>query len=210
MTSPSPPAAPRHSYETTLCRERLERLLEVLERNGGKETLRQLDRIYAIRRFEVLEAERLGWVVIKSQKPRTGRPSTVVQLSKTPAAKLPPWRRCMQRPMSHRHWKFALLTTCASLHRGGSLSGLPCHIESYLKAYPAASSRNGAHASCSRLMNHPNVFAARQWLYATANGEIPRDLGKPQTPGEIWDALANYGNFRAEYRGYRRRLYRRA
>jgi hypothetical protein len=149
MTSPSPPpAAPMRSYETTLCRELLARRLEVLERNGGRETLRQLDRIYAIRRFEVLEAELLGWVVIKSQKPRTGRPSAVVQLRKTPAAKLPPWRRCMERAISHRHWRFALFTTCASLHRGGSLSGLPCDIEPYLKAYPAAKSRNGAHASC--------------------------------------------------------------
>ncbi len=72
-----------------------------------------------------------------------------------------------------------MFITRASLDRGGSLSGLPCDIESYLKTYPAAKSRNGAHASCRRLLNHPNVFAARQWLSATMNGEVSRDLPKP-------------------------------
>jgi hypothetical protein len=85
----------------------------------------------------------------------------------------------MERAISQRHWRFALFITRASLDRGGSLSGLPCDIESYLKTYPAAKSRNGAHASCRRLLNHPNVFAARQWLSATMNGEVSRDLPKP-------------------------------
>jgi hypothetical protein len=198
-----------HSYETGFCRERLERLLEVLERNGGRETLRQLDRIYSIRRSEVLEAERLGWVVIWSQKPATGRPSTIVRLSENPAAKLPPWRRCMERPISHRHWRFAMLSVYASIHRGGRICHFPCHIESYLEAFPEARSRNGAHASCSRLLNHPNVFAARQWFYALANREIPKEAGTPRTPCEIWDTLDRYGSDRAKYRTYRRRLFRR-
>jgi hypothetical protein len=196
-------------YETTLCRERLHRLLDVLERRGGQETLRQLDRLYSIRCFEVMEAERLGWVVVKSQKPPTGRPSMIVRPSRNQAAKLPPSRLYMERPISCRHWRFAMLTVFASIHRGGRLSGLPCHIESYLKAFPDAKSRKGAHASCSRLMNHPNVFAARQWFYAVVNGDVPRSLRIPDTPAEIWDLLEEYGSYRAKYRTYRRRLLRR-
>jgi hypothetical protein len=196
-------------YETTLCRERLDRLLDVLERRGGQETIRQLDRLYSIRCFEVMEAERLGWVVVKSQKPPTGRPSMIVRPSRNQAAKLPSSRLYMERPISCRHWKFAMLTVFASIHRGGRLSGLPCHIESYLKAFPDAKSRKGAHASCSRLMNHPNVFAARQWFYAVVNGDVPRSLRIPDTPAEIWDLLEEYGSYRAKYRTYRRRLLRR-
>jgi hypothetical protein len=156
-----------------------------------------------------MEAERLGWVEIEIRKPRTGRPSHFVRLSENPAAKLPPSRLYMERPISCRHWRFAMLTVFASIHRGGRLSGLPCHIESYLKAFPDAKSRDGAHASCSRLMNHPNVFAARQWFYAVVNGDVPRSLRIPDTPAEIWDLLEEYGSYRAKYRTYRRRLLRR-
>lgn len=211
MTVPIPSSAQGSPLETDFCRERLDRLLEVLERCGGRETLRQLDRIYAIRRFEVLEAERLGWVEIGSQKPPTGRPSTVVRLSGNQAAKLPPPRFSMERPISIRHWRFARLTVYRSRHRGGVLSGLPGHVESYLAVYPQAKSRRGAYASCSRLMNHPNVFAAQQWHYAVANHEVPRAMaGTPRTPGEIWDFLEHHGSHRAEYRRYRRKLRRRA
>lgn len=209
MTYPIPTDAPIHPYKTVLCRERLDRLLDVLERRGGQETLRQLDRLYSITRLEVMEAERLGWVVVKSQKPPTGRPSIIVRPSRNPAAKLPPSRFYMERPISCRHWRFAMLTVFASLHRGGRLSGLPCHIESYFKAFPDAKSRNGAHASCSRLMNHPNVFAARQWFYAVVNGEVSKSLQMPDTPAEIWDLLEEHGSYRAKYRTYRRRLFRR-
>jgi hypothetical protein len=70
----------------------------------------------------------------------------------------------MGKPISIRHWKFAMLSVYASVHRGGKVLPFPCHVEAYQTAFPEAKSRNGAHASCSRLMNHPNVFAARHWF----------------------------------------------
>jgi hypothetical protein len=194
------------SSAATLCRERLERLLEVLDRQGGEVTVRQLFRRFAIFPSEIDEAAQLGWVRIVIRKPPTGRPARVVQLSKTEAAKLPPWRWQMEKPISIRHWKFAMLSVCASVHRGGKLLPFPCHVEAYQTAFPEAKSRNGAHVSCSRLMNHPNVFAARQWFYALMNGEVPNGIN-PRTPGEIWDILERHGSHRAAYRSYRRRLF---
>lgn len=191
-----------------LPRERLHRLLSVLARQDGTETARQLTRRFAIFPVEIAEAEALGWVAIETRKPRTGRPSRVVRLSETPAAKLPPWRCQMERPISFRHWKFAMLSVYASVHRGGRILPFPCHVEAYKMAFPEARSRNGAHASCSRLMNHPNVFAARQWYYALANREIPKAMeGKPRTPGEIWELLESHGSHRARYRFYQRKLF---
>jgi hypothetical protein len=58
----------------TLCRERLKRLLLVLARQGGTETLRQLDRRFRIWRWEVEQTADLGWLEIKTLKPRTGPP----------------------------------------------------------------------------------------------------------------------------------------
>lgn len=192
-----------------LSRERLNRLRHVLARQGGTETFRQLTRRFAIFPAEIEAAEALGWVEITIQKPRTGRPSRIVRLSESQAAKLPPSRWTMERPLSVRHWRFARLTVFESIERGGTLFPMPCHLESYLKTFPEAKSRNGAHASCSRLMNHPNVFAARQWFYASLNNEIPRSLPIPKTPAEIWDGLEEHGSYRAKYRTYRRRLFRR-
>jgi hypothetical protein len=207
MTSPSPPpTAPMRSYETSLCRERLERLLEVLERNGGRETLRQLDRIYAIRRFEALEAERLGWVVIKSQKPRTGRPSTVVQLSENVAAKLPPSRSQIAHRIKHRHWRFAFATVFRGAFRGGVLYKSPSFTAIYRELFPDAKSRAGAASSCSRLLRHPDVFAARQYCYAQLSGEIPRWNRTPESAAEIWQFLIAYGSWRAAHAPLLQRL----
>ena len=189
-------------------RDRLDRLLRVLARQGGAETARQLSRRFAIFPDEITKAEALGWVEIETRKPRTGRPSRVVRLSECQPAKLPPWRWQMEKPISFRHWKFAMLSVYASVHRGGTLRPFPCHVEAYQMAFPEAKSRNGAHASCSRLMDHPNVFAARQWFYALTNREIPRAMeNKPRTPREIWDILESHGSHRARYRNYRRKLY---
>jgi hypothetical protein len=192
-----------------LSRERLDRIRRVLIRQGGTETLRQLSRRFAIFPVEIEAAEALGWVEIETVKPRTGRPSRIVRLSENPAAKLPPFRRSMERPISHRHWKFAMLTVFKSIARGGTIFPIPCHIESYLEAFPEARSREGAHASCSRLLNHPNVFAARQWFYAQLNGEVPNAERMPETPAEIWDVLEIHQSYRAKYRSYRRKLYQR-
>jgi len=69
----------------TLCRERLDRLKDVLDRQGGSETIRQLNRRFAIWEWEVEQAAVLGWVTIETRNPATGRPSRIARkLSQTP------------------------------------------------------------------------------------------------------------------------------
>jgi hypothetical protein len=94
----------------TLSRERLDRLRRVLARQGGTETFRQLTRRFAITRCEIDAAEALGWLNIETRQPKTERPARIARHSENPSAKLPPSRREMERPISHRHWQFAMLT----------------------------------------------------------------------------------------------------
>lgn len=181
-----------------LPRERLHRLLSVLTRQGGTETARQLFRRFAIFPAEIAEAEALGWVEIETRKPRTGRPSRVVRLSDSPTAKLPPWRWQIEKPISHRHWRFAR----ASVY-GGVLGGMPKYglrplVAVYREMFPAARSEAGAAASCSRLLHRPHVFAARQYCFARLSGEIPRWDYFPETASEIWAILRAYRSWRAE------------
>ena len=71
-------------------------------------------------------------------------------------------------------------------------------VEAYRKAYPQAKSRNGAYASCSRLLRNPGVFAARQWHYAVAAGEVPSEA-QPKTESEIWQYLKDFGSWRSQF-----------
>ena len=200
MTSPSPPpAAPIQSYAATLCRERLERLLEVLDRQGGEETVRQLFRRFAIFPSEIDEAAQLGWVRIVIRKPPTGRPARVVQLSKTEAAKLPPSRSQIPRRIKHRHWRFAFATVFRGAFRGGVLYKAPSFTAIYRELFPDAKSQAGAASSCSRLLRHPDVFAARQYCYAQLAGEIPRWDRTPESAAEIWQVLVAYRSWRAAH-----------
>ena len=193
-----------------ISQERLFRLLEILDRQGGSETVRQLQRRFSILRQEVAQAEALGWIVIERVKPPVGRPAVIARkLSETMAAKLPPYRREMERPISVRHWNFAMFSAYGAIPNGCRYLNMPATVHAYRKAFPKARRMKGAAASCSRLLRHPNVFAARQWYYAIMNGEIPRGLTWPDTPGEIWDCLDKFGSRRAKFRTYRRKLYRR-
>jgi len=190
-----------------LCRERLHRLLTVLERQGGHETLRQLWRRFRIWDWEVEEAEALGWVKIGTTKPRVGRPSRfAVKLSKTYVAKLPPPRWAIPRSISIRHWWFALRSTHQTIHRGSRVGpfSLPGDIEAYRTSFPGARSRNGAAASCSRLLRHPHVVAARQWFYANGR-EFPKE-DMPTSARAIWERLYELGSWRVRWAPYSVRL----
>jgi len=181
-----------------LPRERLNRLRSVLTRQGGTETARQLFRRFAIFPEEIEAAEALGWIEIETRKPPTGRPSRIVRLSETPAAKLPPWRSQIPRRIKHRHWRFAHLSVCGAIHGGMRKHGLPPLIAAYRELFPDAKSEAGAAASCSRLLRHPDVIAARQFYYAQLGREIPRHEAIPSTAFEIWETLKRYGSWRAE------------
>lgn len=185
-------------YSSMLSRERLDRLRRVLDRQGGAETARQLTRRFAIFPTEIDAAEALGWVEIETRKPRTGRPSRIVRLSESQAAKLPPWRSHIPRQMKHRHWRFAFVSVNQGVPGGLRRYNVPPLVEVYRVLFPAAKSEAGAAASCSRLLRHPHVFAARQYCYARACGEIPRDGNHPSTASEVWEILRRHKSWRAE------------
>ena len=192
--------APMLRSAMRLSRERLHRILAVIQRQGGSETVRQLTRRFSISRHEVEEAKSLGFLDVEKRKPKTGRPSYVATLSKNQPAKLPPPRWMLERPIKFSHQKFAMLTVYASIKGGSSHSGFPGYIKAYQRTYPQAKSKNGAYASCSRLLRHPHVFAARQWYYARVNGEISRHWNLPRYESEIWEHLEVMRSWRAKFR----------
>lgn len=163
-----------------LCRERLNRLLSVLDRNGGTCAFRDLCRTYAIRDWEIAQAEEAGWVEYEERKPSVGRPSLLVKkLSKNHAAKLPPPRRAIPKELSQRHWWFALESTSLGPSSGRFGCSLCSATRAYLIAYPSAKSKAGASASASRLLKKPLIRAARRWFMAMgelveANEEMPK------------------------------------
>ncbi len=170
-----------------LCRERLTRILTVLEREGGVCTLRDLYRTYRIHDWEVEQAEESGWVNISERKPAVGRPSRVAEkLSKTQCAKLPPWRYTIPREISIRHWRFAMETV--DFMNGGRFGfKVATAVHAYLKAFPNAKSRAGAYASASRLMKRRDVRIARLWFQRTT--ELRNYETMPGSPAAILERL---------------------
>lgn len=160
--------------QNLLCRERLRRLLAVLDRHGGTASFRDLSRSYRVRDWEVEQAEELGWVRIFICRPRVGRPSRIAQkLSESHSAKLPPFRREIPRCISYRHERFAFETTNAMC--GGYFGfKLSTRVRAYLVSFRHAKCRAGASASASRLMKRRDVRLARLWFQRTS-GLRPRE-----------------------------------
>ncbi len=173
-----------------LFRERLDRIRRILARNAGSLTVREFTRSFSVWKWEIEQAAALGWIQIKTRKPPTGRPSRIVrEVSKPEGAKLPPYRWQIEKPISFRHARFAMLSTCA-MHRGSRWLasrglGLPCTTDIYQHAYPRALKRNAAAASASRLRRRNDVKAARAWHYARHDGDVPRDEPMPRTVSAI-------------------------
>ncbi len=172
-----------------LCRERLTRLLAVLDREGGSCSLRALYRTYGIRDWEVEQAEEAEWVSITEQKPVVGRSSFVAtKLSKSLSAKLPPWRFQIPKELSCRHWRFALESTMPAPSRNEFGCSLSSATRAYLIAFPYAKSRAGAAASASRLLKRPMIQAARRWFLAADLHSHNEEM--PKTPYAIQARLA--------------------
>lgn len=172
-----------------LCRERLTRLLSVLDREGGECSMRRLYRNFAIHDWEIEQAEEAGWVRNFTRKPRTGRPSAMAEkVSETQAAKLPPWRCQIPKDLSIRHWRFALELASIEYGRGHFGFTLSSAIRAYLIAFPNAKSRAGAAASASRLRKKPMIQAARRWFLATDLHSHNEEM--PKTPQAIYRRLA--------------------
>lgn len=171
------------------CRERLTRLLSVLDREGGECSVRRLCRSFAIYEWEVEQAEEAGWVTIAERKPPVGRPSRVARkVSESQTAKLPPWRMQIPKELSARHWRFALESTGIEHGRGHFGFTLSSATRAYLIAFPNAKSRKGAAASASRLRKKPMIQAARRWFFDSHL--IPKGEEMPKTSQAIYRRLA--------------------
>lgn len=149
-----------------LCRERLLRILSILDRKGGEVSVRDLYRTFGIFEWEVMQAEALGWLTITTVKPTTGRPAVIAKKVSNPvAAKLPPPRWDIPSDISFRHWNFvfAYLSTWP-----------PCNATAaYLASFHNARTKAGARASASRLLKHPDIKAALAWIRACSDGDFP-------------------------------------
>lgn len=187
-----------------LCRERLDRILDILERKGGSETLRQFERRYSVWRWEVEAAAALGWITIERRKPPIGRPSLIVcKISESEAAKVPPSRRMIGKTISIRHENFAMRSVLTALRGGGcaflnrqGFGGFKTYTQVYQESFPAAKSKAGAAASMSRLLHNPDVRAVRAWYYSKVEGVVPRDEAIPNTAAAIWQRLRELGSHR--------------
>jgi hypothetical protein len=150
-----------------LCRERMNRILGILDRNGGIVSLRDFWRTYGVHEWEVEQAEELGWLRIVTRKPRVGRPSFVAEkLSESHSAKYPPCRYEIPREISYRHERFAMESV--NTMPGGCFGfKMATRVRAYLKTFPNAKSRAGACASANRLMKRRDVRMARLWFQRT-------------------------------------------
>lgn len=185
----------------SLCYERLQRVLKVLDVSGGRLPLRTFTRTFSVRKWEIEAAAALGWVEIITRKPPIGRPSRLVLKVNNPqTAKLPPYRREIEKPISIRHERFALFSTHAVPYGSRFLArqglGLPCITDAYQRAFPSATNRRAAAASASRLKRCYDVRIARAWFYARFDGDIRRDEPMPSTPRAIWQRLKQAGSWR--------------
>lgn len=174
-----------------LCRERLQRILTVLDRNGGSASLRELSRSYCVSTWEIEQAAELGWVSILTRQPRVGRTSRSAQkLSENHLAKLPPLRHCIPRCISFRHEIFAMHTV--SFMPGGSLGfKISTLVRAYVMTFPCARSRAGAAASATRLMKRRDVKVARLWFQRT--GGLRPHEPMPRTIDGILTRLRELG-----------------
>ncbi len=122
-----------------LCRERLERIQDILERLGGMLSVRDFFRSFGIHEWEVTQAAELGWVQIEMRTPRTGRPSRIVRaVSNCRPAKLPLPRRLIGKSISVRHANFAMYSVCLCVKGGAAFIGMRPLTDAYRRAFPAA------------------------------------------------------------------------
>ena len=181
----------------TLCRERLERIQDILSRDAGALTVREFARSFSVWEWEIEQAATLGFIEIETHKPRTGRPSRIAKIvSNNPSAKLPLWRWFIEKPINYRHQLFAMHSTCA-IKYGSRLVSIPAITDAYQSVFKRAKKRRAATASASRLMRRSDVKAARAWYYARFENATPRGEPMPRTASGIWQRLRELGSWRA-------------
>jgi hypothetical protein len=185
-------------HSLILCRERLDRIQRILKRNAGALTVREFARTFSVWEWEVEQAAELGFIKIETHKPRTGRSSRIATIvSKPDAAKVPPYRWQIEKPIRFQHKLFAMHSTCAVKHGSRKLVYLPTITEAYQNVFKRATKRRAATASASRLMRRSDVRAARAWYYAQFDGDAPRSDPMPETAKAIWQRLRELRSWRA-------------
>ena len=160
--------------------------------------MRDLWRSHTIYGWEIEQAAELGWFKVSIRKPRVGRPSRVVEFCGLENAKFPEPRWMIEKEISIRHWVFALRSVGECAKNGMRRWGLPGIVSAYIKTYHPTS-RNGAHASTSRLMKRADVRAVRRWLYASSGGGVPHGEEMPRTATGIRTRLRELGSPHADY-----------
>ena len=181
----------------TLCRERLDRIHRILSRHAGVLPVREFARSFSVWEWEIEQAAALGFIKIEIRKPRTGRPSRIVQqVSEPHTAKLPPYRCQIDQPILFRHQLFALYSTCAIKRGSRKLVYLPTITDAYQSIFKRATKRRAATASASRLMRRNDVKAVRAWYYARFDGDAPCSESMPDTVSGIWQRLRELGSWR--------------
>jgi len=180
-----------------LSRERLERIQRILNRVGGSLPLRNFSRTFSVWEWEVEQAAELGFIKIDTRRPHTGRPSRIATIvSKPDAAKLPPYRWQIEKPIRFQHKLFAMHSTCAVKRGSRKLVHLPAITDVYQSVFTRATKRRAATASASRLMRRSDVRAARAWYYARFDGDAPRSEPMPVTVSGIVQRLHELGSWR--------------
>lgn len=171
-----------------LCRERLNRLIGILDRGNEATSIRDLYRTFGIEGWEVEQAEKLGWVRIYVRKTPLGRPSTRVEkVSKCHHAKLPPFRYAIPNWIKLNHRSFAEWTQCVVTARSQFGFRMLSNAEAYMRAYPKCRNRYAAAASASRLMKRTDVKLMIRWLQCESNGQV--ELPMPYTIPELIQQL---------------------
>lgn len=169
--------------ENRLCRERLDRIRNLIDRHGGSLSIRDMSRSYGIQGWEIEEAAAAGWVRIATRKPAVGRPSRFAEnVSNTQTAKLPPRRGKIPRDYKMEHWDFAFECGKMKPFPAFNCRIFPAAVRAYLATYPNARSYAGARASASRLMRRPDVQAMLHWFrvksFRIDSGPCPATLAE--------------------------------
>ncbi|MBL9145329.1 MAG: hypothetical protein JNM99_16750 [Verrucomicrobiaceae bacterium] len=186
-----------------LCRERLTRIIAILARYPRGLSVRDFARTFSVWRLEIEQAAELGFVKIEARKPRTGRPAIIVSrvsedVSETQAAKLPPFRDEIPKPIRHRLWLLALHATQIEFNPRARFGfDLVPRYKAWMRASPAARSIAGARASASRVRRSRDAIAAKQWTFARTGGELPDNEPQPVSATEVWLRLKELGSWRA-------------
>lgn len=188
-------------HSLTLCRERLSRILNLLDRNAGVLSIGDFLRSFTVFDWELEQAAALGWVEIVTTKPATGRPSCIVRrVSQTEVTKLPPWLSQIEKSISCRHHNFALYSVCWAV-RGGSkrFFYMPPLRSAYQKAFPGARKRRAAAASMGRLLRPSARQSGPPVVLCLRQRRNPRTAQMPETASAIRQSLREAENWREKF-----------